>query len=251
MFFVAHVVSFLATPLAAATVLGLVALASRLLRWKRVSRVLAVLAVAVAYVGALPLTGNFLLAPLEARYPPLSADFQSADVAAIAVLGSNYVPRTGYPITSALDEDGLARIVEGIRLAVRHPETPLIVSGGAFGPDEPAAQGYARLIRELAVIRNPLVISDRPLDTSEEAVAIREKIGVRPFVLVTSAYHMPRAMKLMERAGVMPIPAPTDHRAGSLHFSMSQLLPSSTGLRRTERAVHEYLGLAAMAVGAD
>jgi len=251
MFFVAHVVSFLATPLAAAAVIGLAALASRLLRWKKVSRVLVVLAVAIAYVGALPLTGNLLLTPLERRYPPLPADFHSDEIAAIAVLGSNYVPRTGYPITSALDEDGLARIVEGIRLAVRHPQTPLILSGGAFGPDEPAAWGYARLVRELAVIRNPLLLSDRALDTGEEAVAIREKIGMRPFVLVTSAYHMPRAMRLMERARIHPIPAPTDHRAGSLQFSFSQLLPSSTGLRRTERAIHEYLGLAAMALGAD
>ncbi len=192
-----------------------------------------------------------MLTPLETRYPPLPEDYSTGNIAAIAVLGSNYVPRTGYPITSALDEDGLARIVEGIRLAVRHPQTPLILSGGAFGPDEPAADGYARLVRELAVIRNPIVLSDRALDTAEEAAALREKVGQRPFVLVTSAYHMPRAMKCMARAGVNAIPAPADHRAGSLRFSFSQLLPSSTGLRRTERAVHEYLGLAAMAVGAD
>ncbi len=250
MFLVAHLVSYLTTPLAAASALALLSVAMGLLRWARVSRTLAILAVAVAYLGATPFIGNLLLTPLENRYQPL-VSLPAGDVAAIAVLGSNYVPRTGYPITSALDEDGLARIVEGLRLAANHPRIPLILSGGAFGPDEPAAHGYARLVRELAVFRNPVMLSDRALDTAQEAEAIREKLGSRPFVLVTSAYHMQRAMKLMARAGVTAIPAPADHRGGRIGVTASQFLPSSTGLRRTERAVHEYVGLAAMELGLD
>ena len=51
-----------------------------------------------------------------------------------------------------------------------------------------------------------------PLDTAQEARAIAALIGRAPFILVTSAYHMPRAMRLMLQAGLDPIPAPTGQR---------------------------------------
>jgi uncharacterized SAM-binding protein YcdF (DUF218 family) len=61
---------------------------------------------------------------------------------------------------------------------------------------------------------------------------------------------MPRAMRLMQRAGQHPIPAPTGQRVGgSLGTGPHRWLPTSTGMRDTEIALHEYLGLAAIALG--
>jgi uncharacterized SAM-binding protein YcdF (DUF218 family) len=71
-----------------------------------------------------------------------------------------------------------------------------------------------------------------------------------PFLMVTSAYHMPRAMRLMERKGAHPIPAPTGQRVNeSARAGWRSLLPTADGLRKTDRALHEYLGFAAIAAG--
>jgi uncharacterized SAM-binding protein YcdF (DUF218 family) len=154
-------------------------------------------------------------------------------------------------VTAALNPDGLARVVEGVRIARRLHEARLIVSGGAPPGLVPAATGYAELARGLGIANKSLIISDRPLDTAAEARAVAKLLGNAPFILVTSAYHMPRAMRLMRRAGANPIPAPTGQRAaaaGSLWFGW---LPSSSGLAGTERAIHEYLGLASIAARLD
>jgi uncharacterized SAM-binding protein YcdF (DUF218 family) len=102
------------------------------------------------------------------------------------------------------------------------------------------------LARDLGINPGSIVVLDTALDTRQEAQAIAALIGSAPFVLVTSAYHMPRAMLEMRRAGVAPVPAPTDQLVGGAEAaSWRAWLPSSSGLRKTERALHEYLGLAA------
>ena len=77
-------------------------------------------------------------------------------------------------------------------------------------------------------------------------------VGGAPFLLVTSAYHMPRAMLLMRRAGAAPIAAPAGQRAyGTGAVAWRDFVPGSRGLRDTERALHEYAGLAAIASGLE
>jgi uncharacterized SAM-binding protein YcdF (DUF218 family) len=77
----------------------------------------------------------------------------------------------------------------------------LVVSGGAPLGSTPSAIGYARLARELGVDDSSIVVLDKAPDTAAEARDIASTLGPTEFVLVTSAYHMPRAMKLMLRAG--------------------------------------------------
>ena len=86
------------------------------------------------------------------------------------------------------------------------------------------------------------------LDTSEEALHVARLMGSTPFLLVTSAYHMRRAMKLMQRAGAQPIAAPTGYLARNRRLGWDMVVPSSNALRRTERALHEYQGLLAIAL---
>jgi uncharacterized SAM-binding protein YcdF (DUF218 family) len=114
------------------------------------------------------------------------------------------------------------------------------------------AQGYAELARALGVAEQSLILSDRPRDTRTESDEVRRLLGSTPFLLVTSAYHMPRAMLLMRRAGTEPIAAPTGQRAfGAIRISWRSFLPGAGGLGDTERALHEYAGLAAISTGLD
>jgi uncharacterized SAM-binding protein YcdF (DUF218 family) len=245
-----HFLGSLATPFMIALILGAAAALCRARGRRRAAMWLLVSMLAILYMGSLLSVGEALLTPLEAQYPPLRDDAPLQNVSAIVVLGSSYMPRDSVPVTAALDADGLARVVEGLRLARRLPGVRLVVSGGALPGHTPGALGYAKLAHDFGVADASLVVLQWPLDTSAEARAVAALLNGAPFLLVTSAYHMPRAVRLMQRAGQHPIPAPTGQRLGAWPAMYLHLwLPSSAGMRDTEIALHEYLGLAALAMG--
>ncbi len=248
-------VGALAAPFALALLLALLALVFRLLGRRRTAIALFASGVAVAWLCSLPLMGDVFLLPLESRYPPLDeAAPQLAQVSAIVVLGSAYSPRDNRPITAVLDAEGLARIAEGVRLGLRFPAAKLVVSGGSPNPNTVPAHGYARFAREFGISPERLVVLDTARDTPQEATAVASLPNTGNFILVTSAQHMPRAMALMERAGLSPIPAPTSNHTGS-RLSVGSwrdvVLPSASGARKTELAWHEYMGLTAIHLGLD
>lgn len=245
-----HFFGSFATPLMIALLLGAVAALCRAHGRRRGATWLFCSAVVILYLGSLLAVGEALLAPLESQYPPLLEDAQLHNVGTIVVLGSGYTPRDSIPVTAALDADGLVRVVEGLRLARRLPGVRLVVSGGAAPGYTPVALGYAELAREFGVANASLVVLQWPLDTAAEARGVASLLNGAPFVLVTSAYHMPRAVRLMQRVGQHPIPAATGQRVGaSPGGDLHRWLPTSAGMRDTEIALHEYLGLAALAIG--
>jgi uncharacterized SAM-binding protein YcdF (DUF218 family) len=207
-------------------------------------------AAVLAYLASTTLVGNALLAPLERQYPAFEPA-QAAAVHDIVVLGSGYDPHDQIPVTGALDPDGLARIVEGVRLAHMRPDSRLLVSGGALPGHSPIALGYARLAADLGIEPSALVTMDRALNTDQEAREVAALLGHSPFILVTSAYHMPRAVMLLRRAGANPVPAPTGQIVHARQDERFGFIPGSRGLHRTETALHEYMGLAAARLRVD
>ena len=244
-----QLVGALATPLVLALAILLLAALCWVLGRRRSGTWLAASAVVISYFAAIPPVADALLSPLETRYPPLNTQLAPA-VQYVVVLGSSYTPRDGVPITGALGPDGLARIVEGVRLVRTFPAARLVVSGGAVAGGAASAEGYARLARELGIESERIVIITAPLDTNSEAVAVAAMLGSTQFLLVTSASHMPRAMRLMSAAGARPMAAPTAHRVdASRRWSWRSFLPGAWALRGSEVALHEYVGLLALSMG--
>jgi uncharacterized SAM-binding protein YcdF (DUF218 family) len=251
-YLITHLIGAAASPLVVAVLLAVVGLLCRAAGRVRAARAIAVAAVAIGYLGCLIPVGTSLLKPLERIYLPLREDAPLPRLTDIVVLGSGYSPGGGLPVTAALDDDGLARVVEGVRLARSLAGARLIVSGGALPGHAAPARGYAIMARELGVSEASITVLDRALDTKEEARDVTALLGSTPFILVTSASHMPRAMQLMQRAGAHPFPAPTGQRGLRHHDAGLRLvLPTSEGLGMSERALHEYLGLAAIRLGLD
>jgi uncharacterized SAM-binding protein YcdF (DUF218 family) len=250
-YFIKQCVGAFAAPLTFALLVAAVAVAFRLSGRRRIAGWLCVSAAAIVYLGAIGRVGDALLGPLERQYPPLQ-DTALPAVGYVIVLGSGYEPRDGISVTAALDEDGLVRIVEAIRLVRHLGAAHLVVSGGAPPGQEAPALGYAELARELGLDDASLVILNGSLDTGAEARNVAHLVRSAPFLLVTSAYHMPRAMRLMERAGAHPIAAPSGQLVNqSAPYGWRSWFPTSGGLGKSERALHEYLGLAALATGVD
>ena len=177
-------------------------------------------------------------------FPPID-DLSLPEVRYIVVLGSGYGQRTDIPVTAALPPDALARITEGVRLMRLIRGARLVVSGGAPDRQTASAAGYAKFAIELGVDPDAIVKLDKSLDTADEAASVAGRLGTAPFVLVTSAYHMPRAMRLMQLAGAHPIAAPTGQLAPRrVGLSVEGWIPAATSLSKTDRALHEYIGLA-------
>jgi uncharacterized SAM-binding protein YcdF (DUF218 family) len=246
MYLLKQIVAAAAQPLTIALLLAVLALVLGLLRRRRLMLWTIALAGTIAYVGSITPVAGLLLRPLEASFAPLRDSDVPAAIKYIVVLGSGYSPSEGYSVTAALDREGLVRVIEGIRLQRLVSTARLVVSGGAPPGRAAPAAGYALLARSLGVDPAALIVLDDALDTDDEARELVELIGAEPFLLVTSAYHMPRAVREMQRAGARPIAAP----AGQLVLptskaTMRRWLPSSSGAFGTERAVHEYLGLMA------
>lgn len=252
MFAFKKLVGLVTMPMTIVLIVALFALVLWVFRRRRLAAWLASFSVVFAYLASTPLASDALLRPLENAYPLVRLEDLPPQIRNVVVLGYGYAPAESVPITAAIGGDGLARIVEGIRLTHRLAGARLIVSGGAPVGQTPSAYGYSILARELNVSDASIVVLDRPLDTASEAREVFALLSDTPFVLVTSAYHMPRSMHLMNRVGARPIPAPTGHKViPSQSRSAHDFIPSSIGLRNTELAFHEYLGLAAIGLGLD
>lgn len=102
----------------------------------------------------------------------------------------------------------------------------------------------ARIAGEQGIDESDLVIEDRSRDTEDEAVFLKPLLGEAPFVLVTSAYHMPRSMALFRKLGMAQLPAPTGHLIKNAPSIIQGIFcPDSTYLYRSKLAIHEYLGI--------
>lgn len=241
--FIREFVGIMASPLVMVMMLCVVAALLRWRAWRRASNALFLAAGFTLYLLSLPPVSNLLMAPLENRFPPLSG--VSAEPRYLAVLGSSYAPRGEVPVTAALDPDGLARITEGVRLLRRWPATQLIVSGGPAGPRAPA-RGYERFALEMGVEAARIHVLDSPANTAAESVEIADRVQSDSLVLVTSAFHMPRAMGEMRRRGLQPLAGPTAFQVDrSRPYGIRSLVPTANALRRSEFATREYLALLA------
>jgi len=188
------------------------------------------------------------LRQLERQHPPLQLaqmpEEQRLLIKFVVVLGSGHVSDPAVPETGQLGAASLYRLIEGIRLHRELPDSWLVVSGGTSQEDPLAnAVVVGRTARQLGVDGGRLVIEDRPRDTVEEAQLLKPLLKDAPFVLVTSAAHIGRAMKVFQEAGLKPLAAPTDFTLKDRQrLSSSSLLPSSFNLELSEQVMYEWLG---------
>ncbi len=193
----------------------------------------------VALLSYAPVSG-LLLKPLERKYPALIETPVNVDY--ILVLGSGHNSDKVLPVTSQISTTALTRLSEGIRHYYRLADVKLVVSGYGGHDTNSHALMEERAARALGVESGDIIMFETTKDTYEEATAMKRVAGNKPFILVTSASHMPRAFEIFKAQGLNPIAAPTDYqvRGESEWFQM----PNGEGLRNSDLAFHEYLGLA-------
>jgi uncharacterized SAM-binding protein YcdF (DUF218 family) len=245
MFFLKKLIATLAMPLPIALVLSMAGVVFLLRRRRRTGALLIGSALLGLFLASWGPVADVLMEPLERRHPPVLDASRHSESVAVVVLGSGFSPSPFLPITSQLSDSGLVRLTEGIRLYRQLPGVRLVFTGGPVFGSGAAARGYAEAALALGVPFRDMVVLDTPRDTSQEALVVRELLGRnQPFLLVTSASHMARAVLLFQRAGLAPIPAPTRHKSFQEDWRhVSYWMPSARHLGKTERAIYEYMGL--------
>lgn len=187
---------------------------------------------------------RLLLAPLEERFPNQLA--ASERVAGIVVFGGISATR-GRPALQA----GGARPVEGMALALAHPGSRLVFSGG-HAPGTPAtdpseAEAARILLSALGFPTERLTLEDRSRTTWENAVLTSRLLGTADggcWVLVTSAFHMPRAMAALRAVGREFVAYPVDYRTRGDDLDFVWFAqPAVSGLGLLRLALHEWGGL--------
>jgi uncharacterized SAM-binding protein YcdF (DUF218 family) len=180
----------------------------------------------------------------EFRHPPLTAQAVLPDSAWVVVLGGGANANARLPPTAWLNESSLARLTEGIRVHRTIPGSRLVFSGAALSGSVSMARAMALAAVSLGVDPAAIVMEERPRNTAEEAAHVVERAGGRPIVLVTSASHMPRAVRLFAERGAEVVPAPTDYwapRHATPRSWLNYLLPATANVRKLERATYELL----------
>ena len=185
---------------------------------------------------------NYLVHVLESRYQPITSLQDLADIQYIVVLSEGLRLNDEVPITSQLAETTVMRVVEGVRLFQLLSGFPVIIMTGG-GPNNDMGERMKLLAQALGVPSEKIVAETQSRDTHGNATGVRPFVKDAPFLLVTSASHLPRAMAIFQKLGMKPIGAPAD-----FHFSKEVMLadyfPSGEYLTTMEALVHEYLGLA-------
>ncbi len=196
---------------------------------------------AALYVLSMGPGADLLLRPLEQAFPPLHhAPVEPVTAVVVLTGGEGWSPER--PITSSLSTSSTDRLVEAIRIwRLLGEDVSLFMVGGIGAPGgRPEGPLMARAARALGVPDDVLAWESVSRNTYENAKAVREHLGDERFVLVTSAFHMPRAMEVFRRIGLAPIPAPCGH-AARLGHSGWDWFPKAQTLWRSAQALREHV----------
>jgi uncharacterized SAM-binding protein YcdF (DUF218 family) len=226
--------------------LGTILLATR---FASLGRKLAVASlVLLAICGFSPL-GNWVLHPLESRFPPWDPTQGAPD--GIVVLGGSIDADLSVAHDKAAFTAAAGRLIEAATLAHRYPNARIIFSGGSanlISADAREADYAAAIFENLGVSRARLTMERRSRNTQENAefskAIAAPKSGER-WLLLTSAYHMPRSVGLFRKAGFAVEPYPVDWRTGKRADILAFSPIAVEGLERTDIGIREWIGLGA------
>ena len=217
-------------------------------RFQSVGRKLLAFSVAALLVcGYLPI-GKLLIVPLETRFSPWRAE--NGEPAGIIVLGGGVDPvlsaARGTPI---IDSSG-ARILVAAALARRYPRTRLVYAGGNSDllQQQTKEADVAAAIFESLGIGQRLQIEKQSRNTEENVRFSKLLADPKPgetWLLVTSAFHMPRSIGIFRKAGFLVQPYPVDWKTRGWSDIFTFQSDFLNGLKLTNIAVHEWIGLLA------
>ncbi len=223
---------------------------------KRIAWTLIISSFAMYYLLSTWPVAGALIGSLESGYPPRPAPDAPSGAEALVVLSGGVSVSGGSPAGVELGSATWRRLWRGAEVFHRTGKgLPFIYSGneglpagGGAAVDPPALAAA----RRLGIPEEMFWSEDRSGDTFESAVEVKElldrKLPGSPrhrVLLVTSAWHMPRARRAFESQGMEVLPEPSDYRSGPASLGIAALVPSYEALLTSSVAIREWIGLLA------
>ncbi|MCH7937040.1 MAG: YdcF family protein [Proteobacteria bacterium] len=215
-------------------------------RWRRAGRRLVSAVAVIGVTLAVFPFGGWLVGVLEDRFPAVTTP--PARVDGVIVAGGIVDPVLSDDRGQVAIGGAAERLFEMAALAKKYPRARLVFSGGSGSliyQDRKEAHAVKPLLRQLGIDLKRVIFEDRSRNTAENAAfsyrLVKPKKG-EAWLLVTSAFHMPRAVGSFRQAGWEVIPYPVDYMTRGkaelpLQFNFARGLGSLGG------ALHEFLGL--------
>jgi len=193
---------------------------------------------------------NILLGWLEEKVLPGDKQLRPDDVSVIVILASSAT--VGPSGRAELIGAGWRRLWRGVEIYNElDGKVPILFSGGTGeGNVQEPGQLALRYAVQFGVPRSNFWLETESRTTYESGFAVKKLLDQHfpenqnhRIVLVTSAWHMPRAVAVFNRLGVKARPAPCDYRSGARLFSLRSVIPTYESFSISSIALHEWLGL--------
>lgn len=232
MFFLKKLVASLLVPPGIFIILFLVI--TFLAKEYRIVRFIALFSALFLYVLSIEPFKDLLLNPLEKRFS--IPDKKEVDV--IVILGG------GSYNSETFKEDTINRLIAGYFL-FKEIRKPVIVSGGSSEDKKSDASFMADFLIKMGVENNKIIQENKSKTTEENAKYVRNICKERKFkkiMLITSAYHMTRAVRFFKNDEIEIIPYPTDFKA-QRSYSIYSFLPKFSAFVGSTKAIREYIAI--------
>ncbi|MCU4675569.1 YdcF family protein [Catenovulum sp. 2E275] len=195
-------------------------------------------------IASLPVTSFYLLRPLETAYPKYQDQFNHIDN--IVVLGCYNSFDDEVPDISNIYPCSLYRLVEAVRLSLVYPKANILLSGKTNDEEGNVShpEFSLKLLTQLGVDSARVVIINGPKDTEEEVLALKQHIQGSANLVISSASHFIRVVRLFEEYGIAITPVPIEYLTrGGEQNSWFGFIPNPDALKASQRACYEYLGI--------
>jgi len=199
---------------------------------KKQGKILLFLGVFSYFLFSITPVSDFLLMSLEEKYSTLTPEEVEETDTVVILLGGR--------------ESDVLRGSEALRLWHLSEEDMKIVISGTDPrtPGSEEAHAVRSFFTQRGVSEKDIIIEGKSHNTRENVENVKEIVGKeKSFFLVTSAYHMDRAIREFKRLGADPIPAPTDFkRRRVISYGPFDFFPQGDALRKSDLAFHEHIG---------
>ncbi len=228
-------------------IIGLLLLIFRRTKWA--VRCFAFSAILITTLGYSPLPNRALLA-LENRFPQLTPAQITLKPAGIIILGGSFNPYLSFHRNEVNLNDTIERVTQGIELSRIFPNAPLIFTGSSVPLSHSHFPTEAilakRMLDGMGIDTSRIIFEDKSLTTYENAQFLAAILKPNPsqhYVLVTSAFHMPRSVALFRAAGFTVQAYPVDYQLPGLRSLFLPHTYMTSGVSVADIAAKEWLGM--------
>lgn len=249
-FYLSKLVWFFLQPSAACVFLILLGLSLNRTRFKKYGKPMIKTGAVLLLLIAFSPLGRQIMLPLEDRFPLITFEQQKQKpVDGIVVLGGTIQmvvsDQRGVPSIVS----GAERIFEAVKLAHHFKQARIVLSGGPNSIlDNPTADAeiVKQLMIDMGIKPERIEVEGKSRNTYQNAMFAKDMAKPKPgenWLLITSAYHMPRSMGVFRQVGFSVSPYPVDYYLGGEKSRFSPFYYALDGVTVTDTAAKEWLGL--------